>query len=85
MLKLSTHSGFHDLFLNSPKNNTIDDVEKYMYMCNSNIRSVRNKLHFLQNVSDEYDILCVTESHFEATIGKDDLEDLDCFFNAKGS
>jgi hypothetical protein len=31
MLKLSTHSGFHDLFLNSPKNNTIDDVEKYMY------------------------------------------------------
>jgi hypothetical protein len=30
-------------------------------------------LHFLQNFSDEYDILCVTESHLDANINNDEL------------
>ena len=55
-----------------------NNVDKYISICNINIRSVRNKLHFLQNFADEYDILCVTESHLDVNINNDDLS-LDFF------
>ena len=42
---------------NPPLNITNDNVDNYIFICNINIRSVRNKLHFLQNFADEYDIL----------------------------
>jgi hypothetical protein len=63
---------------NPPVNITNNNVDKYSSMCNINIRSVRNKLHFLQNFADEYDILCVTESHLDVNINNDDLS-LDFF------
>jgi hypothetical protein len=59
-------------------NITNNNVDKYISICNINIRSVRNKLHFLQNFADEYDILCVTESHLDVKINNDDLS-LDFF------
>jgi hypothetical protein len=34
---------------------------------------VGNKLHFLQNFADEYDILWITESHLDVNINNDDL------------
>ena len=54
-------------------NITNNNVDKYISICNINIRSVRNKLHFLQNFADEYDILYVTESHLDVNINNDDL------------
>ena len=59
---VETHpgSGMHNS--NPPVNITNNNVDKYISICNINIRSVRNKLHFLQNFADENDILYVTES-----------------------
>jgi hypothetical protein len=59
-------------------NITNNNVDKYISICNINIRSVRNKLHFLQNFADEYDILCVTESLLDVNINNDNLS-LDFF------
>ena len=61
-------------------NITNKNVDKYISICNINIRSVRNKLHFLQNFADEYNIFCVTESHLDVNINNDDLS-LDFFFS----
>jgi hypothetical protein len=54
-------------------NVTNNNVDKYISICNINIRSIRNKLHFLQNFADEYDILWITESHLDVNINNDDL------------
>jgi hypothetical protein len=59
-------------------NITNNNVDEYISICNINIRSVRNKLHFLQNFADEYDILCITESNLDVKINNDDLS-LDFF------
>ena len=58
---------------NPPVNVTNNNVDKYISICNINIRSIRNKLHFLQNFADEYDILWITESHLDVNINNDDL------------
>ena len=63
---------------NPPVNITNNNVDEYISICNINIRSVRNKLHFLQNFADEYDILCITESNLDVKINNDDLS-LDFF------
>jgi hypothetical protein len=34
-------------------------------ICNINIRSARNKLDFLNNVTDEFDIIAVIETHLQ--------------------
>ena len=61
---VETHPGRGTYNANPPVNLTNNNVEKLFPICNINIRSVRNKLHFLQNLADEYPILCVTECHF---------------------
>lgn len=33
-----------------------------------NARSVRNKIDFLSDIADEYDIICVTETHLDANV-----------------
>jgi hypothetical protein len=70
---VETHPGPGTYNSNPPVNITNDNVDKYISICNINIRCVRNKLHFLQNFADEYDILCVTESHLDVNINNDDL------------
>ena len=54
---------------NTPINNT----DRHISICNINIRSVRNKLGFLENFTDEYDIVTVVESHLSSNIPDDDL------------
>ena len=56
-------------YSNTPSINT----EKYLSVCNINIRSVRNKLEFLHNFAEEYDIVTVVESHLDINIVDEDL------------
>jgi hypothetical protein len=70
---VETHPGPGTYNSNTPVNITINNVDNYISICNINIRSVRNKLHFLQNFADEYDIFCVTESHLNVNINNDDI------------
>ena len=79
---VETHPGPGTYNSNTPVNITVNNVDNYISICNINIRSVRNKLHFLQNFADEYDIFCVTESHLNVNINNDDIS-LD-FFHQKG-
>jgi hypothetical protein len=43
-------------------------------ICNINIRSARNKLDFLNNFTDECDIIAVTETHLHPNISNNDIE-----------
>ena len=70
---VETHPGPGTYNSNPPVNVTNNNVDKYISICNINIRSIRNKLHFLQNFGDEYDILWITESHLDVNINNDDL------------
>jgi hypothetical protein len=45
-----------------------------------NIRSARNKLDFLNNFTDEFDIIAVTETHLHPNISNNDIE-IDSFSN----
>jgi hypothetical protein len=47
-------------------------------ICNINIRSIRNKINFLQNFVDEFDIIVLTETHLDNSIENRDIE-LDSF------
>ena len=38
-----------------------------------NIRSVRNKLDYIEDIAGEYDIICLTETHLDDQIPTDDL------------
>ena len=51
---VETHLGPGTHNSNPPVNITNNNVDKYISICNINIRSVRNKLQFLQNFADEY-------------------------------
>ena len=46
----------------------------YISLCDINIRSIRNKTNFVQDFADEFDILEITESHFDNSIQNDDIE-----------
>lgn len=54
--------------------------EKTISICTLNIRSIRNKLKFLDNFSDEFDILALTETHLDPNICDKDIE-LNSFSN----
>ena len=43
-------------------------------ICNINIRSARNKLDFLNNFTDEFDIIAVTQTHLHPNISNNDIE-----------
>ena len=52
--------------------------DKSISICNINIRSIRNKINFLQNFVDEFDIIVLTETHLDNSIENRDIE-LDSF------
>ena len=52
--------------------------DKSISICNINIRSIRNRINFLQNFVDEFDIIVLTEIHLDNTIENRDIE-LDSF------
>jgi hypothetical protein len=43
-------------------------------ICNINIRSARNKLDFLNNVTDEFDIIAIIETHLHPNINNNVIE-----------
>jgi hypothetical protein len=45
-------------------------------ICNINIRSAGNKLDFLNNFTDEFDIIAVTETHLHPNISNNDIESI---------
>jgi len=59
---VETHPGPGMYNSNPPANITNNNVDKHISICNINIRSVRNKLHFLQNFADFLTLLCVVGS-----------------------
>ena len=52
--------------------------DQFISICNINIRSIRNKINFLQNFVDEFDIIVLTETHLNNSIENRDIE-LDSF------
>ena len=59
-----------------PDNLSIDDNS--ISICNINIRSIRNKLEFLHNFVEEFDLIAITETHLDPTVTTTELE-LDSF------
>ena len=43
-------------------------IEHCLSIIHSNIRRIRNKLEFIKNTLVDFDVLCSTESHFDASI-----------------
>ena len=52
--------------------------DKFISICNITIRSIRNKINFLQNFVDEFDIIVLIETHLDNSIENRDIE-LDSF------
>ena len=48
--------------------------DKSISICNINIRSIRNKIIFLQSFVDEFDIIVLTETHLDNSIENRDIE-----------
>ena len=40
-------------------------LDKTISLCNLNIRSVRNKIEFLNDFAEDFDILLLTETHLD--------------------
>jgi hypothetical protein len=52
----------------------------FISLCNINIRSIRNKMEFLETSLNDFDILVVTETHLDNQINDSDIT-LDSFLN----
>ena len=49
-------------------------IEHCLSIIHSNIRSIRNKLEFIKNNLLDFDVLCFTESHLDASIDSSSLK-----------
>ena len=49
----------------SPSNSQNVILDKTISLCNLNIRSLRNKIGFLNDFAEDYDILLLTETHLD--------------------
>ena len=47
---------------------SVKSSDKSISICNINIRSLRNKIDFLENFFDEFDIVAVTETHLDSRV-----------------
>ena len=57
----------------SPPNLANSANDNSISLCNINIRSIRNKINFVQHFADEFDILVITESHLDNSIQNDNI------------
>ena len=60
--------------MNEISNASLINTDKSLDMCNINIRSIRNKLEFFQNIVDEFDIITVTETYLNSNVSDDDIK-----------
>ena len=67
----------HELSQSISENNHTD---RCISLCNINIRSIRNKIEFLETSLNNFDILVVTETHLDNQINDSDIT-LDSFPN----
>ena len=67
-----------DVGQNISFSNSTLSSENYISICSINIRSIRNKLEFLNNFFEEFDLLAVSESHIDKDVSDNDLK-LDSF------
>ena len=50
-----------------------DVLNKYISILHHNIRSLRNKIQYIANIVDEFDIICFTETHLVHIISDVDI------------
>lgn len=48
--------------------------EGEMSIFNWNVRSIRNKMDYLKDISEDYDLLCLTETHLDTNIPTSDVQ-----------
>ena len=59
---------------NEISNTSLVNTDKSLAICNINIRSIRNKLEFVQHFLDEFDIKTVTETDLNSNVSDDDIK-----------
>jgi exonuclease III len=62
-----------DIELNPGPKDTPDLIENVLSIYHGNIRSLRNKINYITNLIEEFDIVCVTETHLNNQITDDDI------------
>ena len=78
---IESNPGPEPAYISSTPLSEVDMLsDKFISICNINIRSIRNKINFLQNFVDEFDIIVLTETHLANSIENRDIE-LDSFEN----
>jgi hypothetical protein len=78
-LNIESNPGPESAYISSTPLSAIDILsDNSISICNINIRSIRNKINFLQNFVDEFDIIVLTETHLDNSIENRDIE-LDSF------
>ena len=76
---IESNPGPESAYISSTPLSAIDILsDNSISICNINIRSIRNKINFLQNFVDEFDIIVLTETHLDNSIENRDIE-LDSF------
>ena len=67
---IESNPGPHELSQSISENNHTD---RCISLCNINIRSIRNKMEFLETSLNDFDILVVTETHLDNQINDSDI------------
>ena len=76
---IESNPGPESAYISSTRLSAVDILsDKFISICNINIRRKRNKINCLQNFVDEFGIIVLTETHFDNSIENRDIE-LDSF------
>ena len=62
-----------DIELNPGPKGTPDLIENVLSIYHGNIRSLRNKINYIANLIEEFDIVFVTETHLNNQITDDEI------------
>jgi hypothetical protein len=72
---IESNPGPESAYISSTRLSAVDIVsDKFISICNINIRSIRNKIIFLQNFVDEFDTIYLIETHLDNSIENRDIE-----------
>jgi hypothetical protein len=72
---IESNPGPEPAYISSTPLSEVDILsDKFISICNINIRSIRNKIDFLQNFVDEFDIIVLTETHLDNSIELDSFD-----------
>ena len=76
---IESNPGPESAYISSTRLSAVNILfDKFISICNINIRRKRNKINVLQNFVDEFGIIVLTETHFDNSIENRDIE-LDSF------